>query len=214
MNFKEIFEDRSDEIRNCIKDEIIYLSVYDILKIIGCINPRQAFSGLKQKYSETKQLNITMFKFPGKGQKFTPILEEKSITTLIELSLASKQFSSDTKKKWLEKIKSNYVLFMAIQTEAELICIIQKSFRNHETIKHYYVKPYNLDLYFLKEKIAVECDERNHVSYDKDKEEERKIYITKKLDCLWIRFDPYNKRFNIGNVIADIMEIIMKQLHI
>ena len=73
----------------------------------------------------------------------------------------------------------------------------------------YHIKPYLIDLYFPKYKLCIECDETHHkrIKYiEKDIMRENKIksVIT---DCVFIRYDPYLKDFNIFKVINKIYMI-------
>ena len=74
--------------------------------------------------------------------------------------------------------------------------------------EEYKIGKYRIDLYFPNEKIAVECDEYNHVDRDPKYEKKRERYIVRKLGCIFVRFNPDADEFNIGNVIRKINEII------
>lgn len=63
-------------------------------------------------------------------------------------------------------------------------------------------------MYLVEFNIAIECDEWGHNSYDKESEMGRTNTITNELNCYWVRFNPHAKDFNIGDVIADILQII------
>lgn len=53
----------------------------------------------------------------------------------------------------------------------------------------YSVKPYRIDAYIPQYNIAIEIDENEHSSYDREKEIERSRFITQQLRCSWIRVD-------------------------
>lgn len=53
----------------------------------------------------------------------------------------------------------------------------------------YSVKPYRIDAYIPQYNIAIEIDENEHSSYDREKEIERSRFITQQLRCSWIRID-------------------------
>lgn len=67
----------------------------------------------------------------------------------------------------------------------------------------YSINNYRIDLYFIDYKLAIECDEHNHV--DRNKEYEK---IREELNCTFIKFNPHEKCFNIGNVISKILKHI------
>ena len=209
MDLSTIFCENYHDLRIINKDDENYASVFDIIKCLGCKNPRSMFFRLSDIHAELK--NMDRHKFKGAGQRETFIIAEKNIPKLIKLYLSRSTISLENKQIWLERIgEPDYIPYF-IQTEAEIITIIQKSFQHFESKSRYYIKPYYLDLYFINENIAVECDENDHKSYDLEKDNKRTIFITEKQKCTWVRFDPYAKEFNVGDIISKIMTIIMKQ---
>lgn len=85
---------------------------------------------------------------------------------------------------------------------------IVKAFSHLRSIHQFSVRPYFIDLYFPDHKIAIECDEDNHCGYDSQMELQRQKYIEKALDCVFIRYNPDDRNFNIGDVIHRIMMLI------
>ena len=74
-------------------------------------------------------------------------------------------------------------------------------------ITQFAIGSHRIDLYIPKYKIAVECDEFDHVQYNTLDEEARQLFISKQLTCNWVRFDPYNENFCIFNVIRRILKV-------
>ena len=68
---------------------------------------------------------------------------------------------------------------------------------------------HRIDLYIPKFKIAIECDEFDHVQYNRIEDENRQRFVTDQLTCTWVRFDPYNENFCVFNVIRDILKLAM-----
>jgi hypothetical protein len=83
-------------------------------------------------------------------------------------------------------------------------CIIE-TFNGESMIKQYRVKNFLIDLYFDKYKIAIECDE-DHKNIEKDNL--REDIIKKELNCIFIRYKPYSKDFNIFSVLNKIYKNI------
>lgn len=83
------------------------------------------------------------------------------------------------------------------------------SFLNFKT--QFSIDNYRIDLYFIDQKIAVECDEFNHKDRNIEYEIERQKFIEKQLECKFIRFNPDEKNFNIFKVIEKITKEIMKR---
>lgn len=68
---------------------------------------------------------------------------------------------------------------------------------------------YKIDLYLPDLKIAVECDEAGHEGRDIWDEDFRQKEIEAKLQCRFIRFNPDEANFNIGNVINELLSAII-----
>lgn len=97
--------------------------------------------------------------------------------------------------------------------EREYLNIIKEAFSDYTCIQQYHVKKENSKGYFIdlyiygKDKnVAVEVDENGHSSYDDLFEKEREQHIQAVLGCDFIRFNPDDKNFNIGQVIHRIMK--------
>lgn len=95
--------------------------------------------------------------------------------------------------------------------EREYLNIIKSAFSDYTCIQQYHIKKdnskgYFIDLYIYgKDKnVAIEVDENGHSSYDSVFERERESYIKSVLGCDFIRFNPDDKNFNIGQVINKI----------
>lgn len=71
---------------------------------------------------------------------------------------------------------------------------------------------HRIDMYIPQYKIAIECDEFDHVQYNKIDEETRQRFITEQLTCSWVRFDPYDEKFNVFDVIRDILKLVLPQV--
>ncbi len=94
---------------------------------------------------------------------------------------------------------------VALSKEQETIGQIARAFRHHAMTRQYRVDGYFIDLYFPDRHIAVECDEYNHIAYSQKEEYQRQKYIEGVLGCRFIRYNPDDKDFNIGDVIHEIM---------
>lgn len=82
-----------------------------------------------------------------------------------------------------------------------------------ETLKlQHVVGPYRVDMFLPKYNIVVECDEHNHRHYIKEHEEIRQSYITDKLKCKWVRFDPDSTAFNIFQTANFLFRAIKQSL--
>jgi len=72
---------------------------------------------------------------------------------------------------------------------------------------------YRIDLYFIDYNIAVECDELHHMSEtNKTKDEMRETVLKQKLNCEFIRFNPFDTQFNVFELIGKIHSAIIDKL--
>ena len=81
--------------------------------------------------------------------------------------------------------------------------LIQQVFYPIVSHREYYVGPYYIDLYFPPGNIAVECDEDRH-KYQTGADYIRQEFISEKLGCKFIRYNPHTKGFRILDVIKQI----------
>ncbi|HYT45385.1 MAG TPA: DUF559 domain-containing protein [Methylomirabilota bacterium] len=96
-----------------------------------------------------------------------------------------------------------------ITKEQKTIGQIRRAFKHLETIQQYKVAPYYVDLYFPDYRIAVECDEEGHRKYTQEVEFKRQSYIEQTLGCIFVRYNPDSLNFNIGDVINQIIMLII-----
>ncbi len=67
-----------------------------------------------------------------------------------------------------------------------------------EKMKHQHpVLKYKIDLYFPAHNFAIESDENNHKDRNMMYEKTRQDKITKKIKCIWIRYNPDAMDFDI-----------------
>lgn len=96
--------------------------------------------------------------------------------------------------------------------ESDSIGIITAAIDGHTRYKrHYPVGPYKVDLYLLDLKVAIECDEQGHKNRNKLMEEWRQKVIEEESKCQFIRFNPDETNFNVGNVINRIITLILEK---
>lgn len=90
---------------------------------------------------------------------------------------------------------------ISLRQEASCLLTITKAFVQLQMKVQYQVGPYRIDLYIPKYKLAVECDENDHIAYLGQDETARQTFIESALGCTFIRFNPDAQDFNIGTVI-------------
>jgi very-short-patch-repair endonuclease len=90
--------------------------------------------------------------------------------------------------------------------ESSYLRIISTSFKTFSQIFQYKIGKYRIDLYFPDHNLAIEVDEFAHKDRCFIYEKERQYYLEKQLGCTFIRFNPDEKNFNIGNIISQILD--------
>lgn len=71
--------------------------------------------------------------------------------------------------------------------------------------KQFKVLSYFIDLYFIDNKIAIECDELDHKYRDDAYEEKREQDISINLGCKFIRFNPDATDFKVSSLMTKIL---------
>lgn len=175
-------------------------SVYDYLQICTKYkNLSELFKRICDKHPEIIN-DCEYYIFPRsngrKNNQGTPV------TTIENLFKIGKHLKSNKLKPHLES--DVYVP----RTEDQINKVLLEVYKDENPQIQYKVGKYKIDLYLLKSKVAIECDEYSHKNYKNHKETERETYIKKHLNCNFIRFDPYIKGFNIGTVIYEINKYV------
>jgi very-short-patch-repair endonuclease len=93
-----------------------------------------------------------------------------------------------------------------ISVETEILNNIIKTFKNERYKLQYNINnKYFIDLYFPDYNLALECDEKQHnIEKNKLLDKEREDYIKNELNCVFIRFKPYDNNFDIFKLINKI----------
>ena len=74
-------------------------------------------------------------------------------------------------------------------------------------------KNFKIDLYLKNIKLAIECDEHDHYAQEYSKDlRKREEDIFKEIGCRFLRFNPHEPDFNVGEVINVIFHYIFNKL--
>lgn len=108
--------------------------------------------------------------------------------------------------------KLNLNIILPIKEQQTLLIIINSIIDITPYILQYSIGNYLIDMYLPDLNIAIECDEFNHKNNNENLEIKRQTYIEESLNCKFIRYNPDDPKFNIGNVINQIfLEYIYKK---
>ena len=161
------------------------------------------YKRLVETHAEVRAI-FSFHKFKGRGQQLIPVVPIADVGLILKAVVPGLRMPM-TKKRALLGLYEPLRKF----TEIEIHDRITRALRQFTCVPQYRVGKYRLDLYFPQEKLAVECDERGHVGYKQSKEEERYELITSQLGCTWVRYDPYNPKFDIFDLTNQILHILM-----
>ena len=95
-----------------------------------------------------------------------------------------------------------------LSAEERTISEIMRAFKHLISIRQFRIYRYSVDLYFPDQRIAIECDEGAHRGYSRDAENRRQQYIEEQLQCTFVRYNPDDPYFHVGDVINQIMLLV------
>lgn len=97
--------------------------------------------------------------------------------------------------------------------ENDIMINIMDAFKGENAKRQYMCEKYRIDLYFIDYRIAVECDELHHMGKtNKTNDEIRENALKQKLNCEFVRFNPFEPQFNVFELIGKIHFAIVEQL--
>lgn len=176
------------------------VSVLDIIKYFGVKNPRDSLSHFCSKYPD---MNFTAHKFPGRGQNYTPCVEKSQLEPLVCKLLIQSRLPLSQKKSILPHVDDS--AFIRSYAESEWIDRIRRATKRYVSATQFPVgKSYRVDLCYPKYRLLVECDEYGHKSYNASEERTRTEALESYAGQRIIRFDPYDKKCCIFDVISQI----------
>ena len=198
METNQAFRFQGKEIQIKVIENMPWFLAADIAKALSVKNVSMMVDNANVKENEK---NI----FPNKTRGG----EQKQIFVT---RLGLKKVLASSKKPNAAQLSESLGLGMCIYTrvEASHIGNIRKAFKDVLSIDEYAVGKYNVDLYFPSLNLVIECDQNNHNHYNRQTEKERENYIKDKLGCTFIRFNPDEPGFMVGDIIYQISKFIQK----
>ena len=201
-----------------VKKEIFYNAkcICLILKYNDCTRAVQKHVSKNNKFSfmQIKQLYKTKYIITNKKNKIQLSSIYLSVDGVKELLTKSKKplyLLNIIAKKINTTIKGFNDPINIYIAQDELSKIINV-FKREKYILEYAIGKYRIDLYFEEYNLGIECDEYNHIRYDKKSEKIRESYIQHKLNCTIIRFNPHCKDYNVFDIISKIHYFMKKNV--
>jgi very-short-patch-repair endonuclease len=176
--------------------------LFDIRDVINITNKQPKQNQTKYNNFKNKIKNYYVVQNNKKGYDFIELVNIDVVKEIIvSCRIINKQLAS--------LFSINIFDCAKISKEQHTLDVITKIFDGEEMQQQKVVGKYRIDLYFSKYKIAIECDEHCHKDRNKSCEKYREQYITDKLKCTFIRYNPDDKDFDINNVANKIHKTIM-----
>lgn len=191
--FSEYFDE--DEVR-ITEDGLI--SVLDAIAVFARVkNPSKTWGDLQRRHPEIAN-EIVMHQFQGRGQRETPVANNALLGRMLRLMGAHPETEFVMSDKFYPR------------AEIQITKVLTAAFYDCEPSPQFYCCGYRIDLYLAKQRIAIECDEHGHMQYNQARERQREKAIKTALGCSFVRFDPYDPAFNVGDVVAKIRRLVQE----
>ncbi len=210
--FAEIYENKKLNIVVCGDEH--WFRGKDVASILGYINTDKAIRdhvSAEDKmplHKLTLEKNMTSKNKMSFNQLNTIFISKKGLMCFLT---CSKLPNKSNFIRWCkDKFDINYDIITRLYKEQETIGQLITAFKCLNFKTQYAVGDYKIDLYFPEYKLAIECDEFNHMNRDSEYEKSREEYIKTSLECKFIRYNPDDINFNIFNVVSRIVEFILE----
>jgi very-short-patch-repair endonuclease len=179
------------------KDKNKLYALPDICKILEIRNPCDAVRSMNKEFV----FKIKVKRGCSTGSQTVNFLNVDGLKYILSKTRSSKV--SDL----IKRLDLNMdIVFPSF--EASYIRILEASFDFCKIEKQYVIDVYKIDMYFVEYKLAIECDEEIIHRSKLEQDSKRQQIIENLLGCKFIRFNPNEKYFNIGNVICQIFKHI------
>lgn len=188
-------------------DGFEYYYAEDIGRILNIKRIRktvQNFDSLEiVSLSQKQEYSIITYKIDGRRDNTKILITKQGLMRLLSIN----RTPSSIELANFFNINTYNHKFTPVETST--LKIIQEAFAGENMVTQYQVGNYRIDLYLPARKIAIECDERNHVDRDIEYELNRENVIKDDLHCEFIRYNPNASNFNIITVINQIYKKII-----
>ena len=136
----------------------------------------------------------------------------KVIFLLTETTYELLKNSYNLRNRYIVDIKDNVKqVNIGMCIENQTIGFIENTYSNMLNVKRQYgIGKYRVDLYFIDNKLVIECDENNHTDRDNIQEKIREEYILSMGNKI-IRYNPNTSSFDLSNVLREINAILFSK---
>lgn len=188
----------------------VFMTRNQIGTALGYADPQRAMNKIHERndFLKGEEFSITCKLQATDGKLYqTRLLNKKGIKAII--SIAERPVA--IKQKVARAIESDWSFFdyLTHGVEDENIHLIQTALKAFNPEREVIIGDYRCDLLFPEKKLVVECDEYNHEHYNKELEVKREVFI-KEQGYRLFRFNPHEQGFYIGNVLGEILKIILE----
>ena len=196
------------------------ISLYDILRMLGIHhNDKKRITIYKStNRNHAVEMCIPTHRWdpelkksiPLKTKKQTPCADVEHTLRFMSYCVHRSSYPHQQTEEITEKFEHIHKSEITPLTEKEIVRQIRSALP-WMCCPQFAIGPYRIDMYIPRFKIAVECDEFDHVQYNKIDEETRQNFISYQLGCSWVRFDPYTENFSVLNVVREILKLSQKE---
>jgi len=188
----------------------VFMTINQLAKALEYSNKSAIENKLmRYEYLRDKEFSIIRKMVnPNNKENDTRLFTKKGINAIISLS-----HRPLTLKKRLVEIAGEDIKIHAhakSRDEDEYIYLIQSSLKPFASQREVEIENYRVDLLFQDYDLVIECDEFGHQDYDQELEKNREDFLKRKGFEIY-RFNPDVKDFYIGEIVGDILEIILEK---
>ena len=185
------------------------VSVFDLIAAITDQYPKNAVTTFLRMKGLYPDIETQTFQFPGRGQRETPIANYENCRKIVLAVLSGVRLSLAKKNLVLKVWGFPKAALIKAYVEEETLAPVVAVFAHLHPIKQFSCGQFRIDLYFPDQKVALECDEHDHIRYDSEAEADRQRFIEAQLCCVFVRYNPQAKDFSVFALIARLMPLLM-----
>ena len=172
-------------------------SVYDVISMVTQKTNTHVTQTFARITRSTPELNpkLAKLRINGKGKE-TPVADASTLQKIAIACLRQSRMGHKRKKQKLREMGRPQEELMRVYVEEETLAPVVTVFAALNPVRQFCCGQYRIDLYFPKQKVAVECDEHGHNAYSLEAEVARQTFLEQQLGCKFIRYDPHSTKLD------------------
>lgn len=186
----------------------IFMTAKNLGEALGYSKPTNAVSKIvnRNDYLKDERFYTKKKLLSDDGKRYTTTLwNEDGIKVILSLSNRPVHL----KERTLKLLGNCDSVVIKPREEDENITLIKNALRMFRSEREVTIGGYRADLLFYENNLIVECDEFAHDHYNQEKERIRERELRVEGYDLY-RFNPHEEGFCAGDVVGDILEILLE----